>query len=89
MAGRLEDRGVLADGDLEPAGVLQGVRQVKCLVAVAVVLALPAREQEDLRAVGCLLLRQGRRAKTHDKTRLRPTCGVRFTGVLLPGSSTW
>ena len=57
---RFQDGGVLADRDLEPAGVLQRAGQVQCLVAVSVMLALAAREQEDLGAVGRFLLRQGR-----------------------------
>ena len=65
-----QDRGVLADRDLEPAGVLQGAGQVQCLVAVSVMLALAAREQEDLGAVGRFLLGQGRLRRT-SKTRSR------------------
>ena len=83
--GRLEDRGVLADGDFEPAGVLQGVGQVECLFAVAVVLALAARQQEDLGAVRDLLLRL-RPAATQATGRRQ---GQADEGKSLHGSGSW
>ena len=83
MAGVFEDGGVLADGYLEPAGVLQGARQVKCLFAVAVVLALAAREQEDFRSIGRLLLSHGRR-----RARQRTSQGQANHGDSVHGSGS-
>ena len=58
--GRFQDGGVLTDCNLEPAGILERGRQVQCLIAVSVMLALPAGKHEDLGAIGHFLLRQGR-----------------------------
>src|SRR5262249_8143201 len=58
--GGFEDGGILTEGHLEPARVLQGTGKVECLVAVAVVLPLAAREQEDLGPSRGLLLGLGR-----------------------------
>ena len=57
---RFQDGGVFADRDLEPAGVFERAGKVQCLIAVSVMLALAARKQQDLGAVGHLLLGQGR-----------------------------
>ena len=76
MGGRFEDGGILADGDLEPAGVLQRAGQVQCLVAVTVVLALPARKQEDLGAIGHFLL-SGRPAASSSRTRITLKATIR------------
>ena len=59
-----QDGGVLADRHLEPAGVLERAGQVQCLVAVTMMLALAAREQEDLGAVRHFLLGEGRLRRT-------------------------
>ena len=59
-ARREQERGVLDDRDLIPPCVFQRVRQVQCLVAVAVVLALAAGQEEDLGSIGSLFLGEGR-----------------------------
>ena len=86
--GRLEDGGVLADRDLVAPGVLQGLGEVECLVAVAVVLPLAAGEEEDPGPAGGLLLGQGRSGQaaeyheTEEQTiRIDPRSGSWTSGT--------
>ncbi len=81
-----QDGGILADGHLEPAGILQRSGQVQCLFAVTVVLALAAGEQEDLGAIRHFLLSFGRLgqatgqdyAQTEDSSSTHGRCSLPF-----------
>ena len=66
------DGGFFTDCHLEPAGILERSGEVQCLIAVSVMLALPARKQEDLGAIGHFLLGQSR-VSAASKTRSRST----------------
>jgi len=44
--GSLEDRGVLVDGHFVPPGVFQGMGEVQCLIAIAVMAALSSGQEE-------------------------------------------
>ena len=71
--------------DLVAAGVFQGVRQVQCLVAVTMVLALAAGEDQDLGPVGDLLLGQAGEAARNARVRAAPRTGRVRTGATPEG----